>query len=123
MSKVLRKATENSLRQMLRFFVQGLIILAPIGITAYALYWLFEQVDGILRPYVNVPGLGFAIIIIFVILAFLTWLVVVLDKNSKAGQANALAFEDLPKPGRTVWVMWIALIVVMIGFYIFFNGH
>ncbi|HQV05820.1 MAG: DUF502 domain-containing protein [Chitinophagaceae bacterium] len=68
MSKVLRKATENSLRQMLRFFVQGLIILAPIGITAYALYWLFEQVDGILRPYVNVPGLGFAIIIIFVIL-------------------------------------------------------
>ncbi len=51
-----------------RYFIQGLIILAPIGITAYALYWLFERVDGILRPYVNIPGLGFALIILFVVL-------------------------------------------------------
>lgn len=55
-------------RKILRFFIQGIIILAPIGITAYALYWLFEKVDGILRPYVNVPGLGFGLIILFVIL-------------------------------------------------------
>lgn len=55
-------------RQVFRFFIQGLIILAPIGITAYALYWLFEKVDNILRPYVNVPGLGFALIILFVVL-------------------------------------------------------
>jgi uncharacterized membrane protein len=55
-------------RQVLRFFVQGLIILAPIGITAYVLYWLFDKVDSILRPYVNIPGLGFVIIILFVIL-------------------------------------------------------
>jgi uncharacterized membrane protein len=55
-------------RQILRFFVQGLIILAPIAITAYVLYWLFDQVDSILRPYVNIPGLGFFIIILFVIL-------------------------------------------------------
>ncbi|HQZ75993.1 MAG TPA: DUF502 domain-containing protein, partial [Chitinophagaceae bacterium] len=49
-------------------FFQGLIILAPIGITLYAMYWLFERVDGILRPYVNIPGLGFLLIILFVIL-------------------------------------------------------
>lgn len=55
-------------RQVLRFFVQGLIILAPIGITVYVLYWLFDKVDSILRPYVNIPGLGFVIIILFVIL-------------------------------------------------------
>ena len=55
-------------KKILRFFIQGVIILAPIGITAYALYWLFEKVDGILRPYVNVPGLGFGLIILFVIL-------------------------------------------------------
>lgn len=52
----------------MRFFVQGLIILAPIGITGYVLYWLFDLVDGILRPYVDIPGLGFVIIILFVIL-------------------------------------------------------
>jgi uncharacterized membrane protein len=56
------------LRRLLRYFVQGLIILAPIGITLYAMYWLFEQVDQILRPYLNVPGLGFALIILGVIL-------------------------------------------------------
>jgi uncharacterized membrane protein len=43
-------------------------VLAPIGITAYAMYWLFELVDNILRPYVNIPGLGFIIIIAFIIL-------------------------------------------------------
>ena len=56
------------LRRLVRYFVQGLIILAPIGITLYAMYWLFEQIDQILRPYVNVPGLGFVLIILGVIL-------------------------------------------------------
>lgn len=56
-------------KKIFRYFVQGIIILAPIGITAYVLYWLFEKVDGILRPAVgNIPGLGFAIIIVFVLL-------------------------------------------------------
>ncbi|MFZ1314460.1 MAG: DUF502 domain-containing protein [Chitinophagaceae bacterium] len=58
----------SSFKKILRFFFQGLIILAPIGITLYAMYWLFERVDGILRPYVNIPGLGFLLIILFVIL-------------------------------------------------------
>ncbi len=57
-----------TLKLILRYFIQGLIILAPIAITAYVLYWLFDKVDGILRPYVNIPGLGFVIIIVFVIL-------------------------------------------------------
>jgi uncharacterized membrane protein len=55
-------------RKIFRYFIQGIIILAPIGITAYVLYWLFDNVDSILRPYVNIPGLGFAIILAFVIL-------------------------------------------------------
>jgi len=55
-------------RKILRFLMQGLIILAPIGITVYVLYWLFDKVDSILRPYVNIPGLGFIIILLFVIL-------------------------------------------------------
>ena len=55
-------------KKIVRFFIQGLIILAPIGLTGYLLYWLFDKVDSILRPYVNIPGLGFVIIILFVIL-------------------------------------------------------
>ena len=53
---------------LLRYFVQGILILAPITVTGWVLYQLFEGVDGILRPYVNVPGLGFIIIIVFVLL-------------------------------------------------------
>lgn len=59
---------KSTAAKIFRYFIQGLIILAPIAITAYALYWLFEKVDGILRPYVNIPGLGFVIIIAFVLL-------------------------------------------------------
>lgn len=68
MSKTLKKSKPGTIKQVLRFFIQGLIILAPIGITGYVLYWLFDKVDSILRPYVNIPGLGFIIIILFVIL-------------------------------------------------------
>jgi uncharacterized membrane protein len=62
------KPKNTTLKKLFRYFIQGLIILAPIGITAYVLYWLFDKVDSILRPYVNIPGLGFAIIIVFVVI-------------------------------------------------------
>ena len=60
--------TRITLRKIFRYFIQGIIILAPIGITGYVIYWLFEKVDGILRPYINIPGVGFVIIIVFIIL-------------------------------------------------------
>lgn len=55
-------------RRLLKFFIQGVLVLAPVTITGYLLYLLFDKVDSILRPYVNIPGLGFAILITFVIL-------------------------------------------------------
>ncbi|TAL46558.1 MAG: DUF502 domain-containing protein [Chitinophagaceae bacterium] len=55
-------------KKLLRYFVQGILILAPIAITGYLLYWLFDKVDSILRPVVNIPGLGFLIILVFVLL-------------------------------------------------------
>jgi len=68
MSKAIKTESKTTTaKQVLRFFIQGLIILAPIGITGYILYWLFDMVDSILRPVVNIPGLGFVIIILFVI--------------------------------------------------------
>ncbi|HEY6504110.1 MAG TPA: DUF502 domain-containing protein [Chitinophagaceae bacterium] len=74
MGNRLKKGRILTARKLFRYFIQGIIILAPIGITAYVLYWLFEKVDGILRPAVfaitnvNIPGLGFVIILLFVIL-------------------------------------------------------
>lgn len=62
------KKGKSTLKKIFNYFIQGIIILAPIGITAYLLYWLFDKVDGILRPYINIPGVGFVIIIVFVIL-------------------------------------------------------
>ncbi|MBI5857955.1 MAG: DUF502 domain-containing protein [Sphingobacteriales bacterium] len=59
---------KGAFKKIVRYFLQGLIILAPIGLTAYVLYWLFEKVDNILRPYLDIPGLGFVIIIAFVLL-------------------------------------------------------
>jgi len=67
-----RPARRSTAKQILRYFIQGLIILAPIAVTAYVLYWLFEKVDNILRPYVNIPGLGFIIIIAFIL--FVGWI-------------------------------------------------
>src|SRR5687767_3934742 len=61
-------AKPSTARKILRYFIQGLIILAPIGVTGWVLYWLFEKVDGILRPYLDIPGLGFVIIIAFILL-------------------------------------------------------
>src|SRR5688572_31400609 len=58
----------SRIKTIFRYFIQGIIILAPIAVTAGALYWLFDKVDNILRPYVNVPGLGFVIIVVFIIL-------------------------------------------------------
>lgn len=60
--------SQLTFKRLFRYFVQGVIIIAPIGITAYVLFWLFNVIDGILRPFVNIPGLGFAIIIVFIIL-------------------------------------------------------
>lgn len=72
MTTVQKHKHKSLFRKLLGFFIQGVVVLAPIGVTAWALYWLFEKVDNILRPYVNIPGLGFAIIIVFVV--FVGWI-------------------------------------------------
>ena len=62
------KPGRRRLKKVFNYFIQGFIILAPIAITLYALYWLFDKVDRILRPYLDIPGLGFVIIVVFIIL-------------------------------------------------------
>src|SRR5436190_2072887 len=68
MSDAATKTKGFALKKIFRYFIQGVIVLAPISITAYLLYLLFYKVDSILQPYVKIPGLGFASILVFIIL-------------------------------------------------------
>jgi uncharacterized membrane protein len=56
--------------KLARFFLQGLIMMAPVAITIYAILMLFEFVDGLLITYLTriigfkIPGLGLLIILV-----------------------------------------------------------
>jgi uncharacterized membrane protein len=53
-------------RRIFRWFIEGIILIAPISITAYVLYKAFELVDGIL-PF-KIPGLGLLVILLIITL-------------------------------------------------------
>lgn len=60
------------------FFIQGLIYIAPIGITAYIVYLIFTFVDRLLDKYidpilpVNIPGINLlAVILVVILLGFI----------------------------------------------------
>ena len=85
LTKRVRSKNERRLRQLLKFFIQGVIILAPIAITVWAAVTAFNFVDGLLPNLIHnlfpsllgvddqgnprrIPGLGFVIMISFIIL-------------------------------------------------------
>ncbi|MCB1106070.1 MAG: DUF502 domain-containing protein [Opitutaceae bacterium] len=47
-----------------RHFMRGVLILAPIAITISLLHWIFQSLDGLLRPFIDTPGLGFLIVLV-----------------------------------------------------------
>lgn len=55
-------------QRTIQYFLQGLLILGPVSITIYFIYIVFDKIDNILRPAINIPGLGFVIIIAFILL-------------------------------------------------------
>lgn len=54
-------------QKAIQYFLQGLLVLGPVSITVYFIYAVFNNIDNILRPAINIPGLGFVIIIAFII--------------------------------------------------------
>jgi uncharacterized membrane protein len=63
--------------RILRYFFQGLIILAPIGVTAFTLYWAFVTIDNLIPrelfptnsalSYLRYKGVGFVLVILLVV--------------------------------------------------------
>lgn len=47
-------------------FLKGILILAPMLVTVWVIYTVFTKIDGLLG--IPIPGLGFAVTIIFIIL-------------------------------------------------------
>jgi uncharacterized membrane protein len=55
-----------------RYFLTGIVVIAPVGVTAYVLWWIFSNLDRILGRLFNVigiriPGLGLIVLIAIVI--------------------------------------------------------
>jgi SSS family solute:Na+ symporter len=68
--------------------------------------------------------------LIFAVLLMLSIAITYIDRRAGSTMTRqdrpgveGLDFGTIPKPGRKIWTVWIALIIVMIGLYILFNGH
>jgi len=63
------------MKKVSKYFLQGLLYIAPFGITVYIIYVIFIFMDNILkntllkRLNIDIPGLGLIIILILIILA------------------------------------------------------
>jgi SSS family solute:Na+ symporter len=53
----------------------------------------------------------------------MTYLISVTDKKGALQNQQATYYKSLAKPDKQVYVMWGLLVAVMLGLYLFFNGH
>lgn len=62
------------MKRIINYFFQGLLYIAPLAITGYVIYLLFQFIDNLLKDLlisvfdVDVPGLGVVIIVVFLVL-------------------------------------------------------
>jgi len=77
----------RTFKYLTRLFFRGLVILGPLGVTAYAIYFIFRSFDGLI-PGLNLPpGVGFLMVVFLItFIGFLgtrfffgRWLVEALD--------------------------------------------
>lgn len=66
------------LGRMRRYLVTGLIIVAPLGLTAWILVWLFQRLDSILGRHLATLGIsrfpGMGLVVLVIILVFAGWM-------------------------------------------------
>jgi len=62
------------MKKLIYYFLQGILYIAPIGITAYIIYIVFSFVEGLLKETlvnlldIYIPGLGLIVVIVLLIL-------------------------------------------------------
>lgn len=62
------------MKRIINYFLQGLLYIAPLGITAYIIYVIFNFIDNLLHDKleeifkIDIPGLGLAVIFLFLVL-------------------------------------------------------
>jgi uncharacterized membrane protein len=65
-------------RHLIQYFLQGILVLAPVSITAYIIYVMFTWLDHLIPVYINLsgnaekpfylPGLGFLLVVAGIVL-------------------------------------------------------
>lgn len=66
------------MKKLFRYFLKGLIVVVPAGITILVVYWVFDFIDGPIRHFIRdtfnmqIPGAG--LVITFFLIALLGWL-------------------------------------------------
>ena len=60
---------------------------------------------------------------IFLVLSLMAFLISITDRRKQENHDVLLKINPAAKPDRQVKVLWILLVIVMIGLYLFFNGH
>lgn len=62
------------MKRIMNYFFQGLLYIAPFGVTAYIIYLIFKFIDSLLEDILqqflktDIPGLGLIVIVLFLIL-------------------------------------------------------
>ncbi len=62
-------------RKLRAYFLAGLLVMVPLGLTVWILLWVFNGIDGFLQPIVDrivghhIPGVGFGITVLLILIA------------------------------------------------------
>jgi uncharacterized membrane protein len=66
------------MKKIFRYFLQGLLLAAPAGITLFVVFWVFDAIDGPVRHFirdifgVQIPGSG--LVVTFTVITILGWM-------------------------------------------------
>ena len=61
-------------RFLRRYFLTGLVVIAPTAITAYVVWWGFTKIDNLIEPLqrrypiIDIPGIGFVIVLVLIVI-------------------------------------------------------
>jgi uncharacterized membrane protein len=66
------------MKKLFRYFLKGLLVIVPAGLTIFLVYWVFDLIDGPIRHlirdtfHMQIPGVG--LVFTFLFIALLGWL-------------------------------------------------